>query len=102
MRKLEYRCPRLGSMIEIEFAVNGETLYGRCKDISASGIRAEFDRPATVGSYGPLVLHHGEGAVRRRAQVAYLDGLIVGVSFLSSESGEGDEVARLIALIASR
>jgi hypothetical protein len=101
MRKLEYRRPRLTSTFDIEFLVGGETLYGRCMDASASGIRAKLDRPAIVGSLGLLTLYQQQGAVKRRAQVVHRDGLMVGLSFLSQDPTSNDPM-QLIALVTNR
>jgi PilZ domain len=102
MRKLEYRRPRLVSAFDIEFVVGGQTLYGQCKDSSATGIRAELDCPVAVGCSGLLTLHYHEGIVKRRARIAYRNGLMIGLSFLSNEPDESNDPTQLIALVTNR
>jgi hypothetical protein len=96
IRKLEYRNARHGSAVTIHFAVDGETFRGYCNDLSESGLRACLNLPVAMGSLGLLTLHHRDGAITRRARVACVEGLTVGLSFLSDEP---PRAAAAIALV---
>ena len=102
IRNLEYRSPRLAAAITVAFAVNGEIFQGPCKDVSDSGIRARFDRPVAIGDSGSLTLHYRDGAVTRRALVAYLEGPTVGLSFIPDDPAAAPHAIALVRRPASR
>jgi PilZ domain len=101
MRRLEYRRPRSTTAFHVDFVVDGKLLHGRCRDASESGIRAELDSTAVVGSSGLLVLHRREGTVKRLARVAYLDGPTAGLPFLVNPTHEDDDSTTAITVVAA-
>jgi hypothetical protein len=96
IRKLEYRSARLPAAVTLHFAVDGETFRGYCNDLSESGVRASLNLPVALGSLGSLTLHFRDGAVTRRARVACVEGLTVGLSFLSEETPRETAVIALV------
>ena len=81
VRKFEYRQYRVRSGVSVDFIVGGETLHGVCRDVSDTGIRAEFNGSAVLGSSGLLILHKPTGVIKLEAYVAYIEKRQVGLSF---------------------
>lgn len=86
---------------DLTFLVEGETVHGTCRDLSGSGVRAEFDGLVVIGSTGELILRHPSGLLNLEAQVAYIEKSQVGLVFLFRTPSERALVARLISAIAS-
>lgn len=100
MRAFKYRLPRMMTGFSVDFLVSGETLHGLCRDFSEAGIRAEFDGPVAVGSFGTLILRHSVRVVRLEAQVAYLEKYQVGLSFLVQTTQEREMALQIMTLLA--
>jgi hypothetical protein len=81
IRKFEYRPSRMKSCFEIDFIAEIETFHGICRDISAAGIRAEFDGLVVVGSSGVLILRNPCGVLTVDARVTYAEKGAVGLVF---------------------
>src|SRR5450756_1827866 len=101
MRNFEYRRPRMETGLNVDFVTNGRTLYGVCSNIGVSGICAEFDSFPAVGSVGDLIIHHPKCVLRRRAQIAYLDKSLVGISFFPPTASETQATRHLLDLVAN-
>jgi len=101
MRRFEYRLPRTTTGFRVEFVVGGETFHGLCRDISDAGIRAEFDDPVAIGSFGVLILRHPSRSLKVEAQVAYIEKYQVGFSFLAQTPQEHVMTMEFIALITN-
>lgn len=101
VRKFEFRPCRMKAGFDVTFVAGGETIHGVCRDLSGSGVRAEFDGHVTIGSSGELILRHPSGALNLEAQVAYIEKNQVGLVFLFRTPSECALVARLIAAIAN-
>jgi hypothetical protein len=86
---------------DVTFLVGRETVHGICRDLSGTGVRAEFDGQVIVGSSGQLILHHPSGVLNLEAQVAYIEKNQVGLVFLFKTPSECTLMARLIAAIAN-
>jgi hypothetical protein len=97
IRKLAYRSARHSAAVSIHFVVDGATFDGSCHDVSESGARARFNLPVPLGIQGLLTLHYREGAITRRARVACVEDLTVGLSFLSDETTRATATITLVA-----
>jgi PilZ domain len=100
IRKFEYRPFRMKTGFEVDFDSGGKTLHGLCRDVSDSGIRAEFDGSAVIGSSGLLILCHPTGVLRVEAQVAYVEKFQVGLVFLFKTQWESEMTIEFVTTIA--
>jgi hypothetical protein len=101
MRRFEYRLPRTTTDFSVDFVVGEETFCGLCRDIGDAGIRAEFDDPLAVGSFGLLILRHPTRLLKVEAQVTYFERYQAGLSFLSQKPRERAMITEFIALITN-
>jgi hypothetical protein len=101
-RKFEYRRTRTKAGFSVDFIAEGETFHGLCKDVSDSGICAEFDGPIVAGSSGLLILRHTSGVLKLEARVSHTDNGQVGLIFLFKTPAECDITVGFIASITDR
>ncbi|MDQ2926134.1 MAG: PilZ domain-containing protein [Acidobacteriota bacterium] len=99
MRPFEYRSPRAVTVFDIEFLTDGATVYGRCKDFSATGIRAQLERTLAVGRTGLLTLRHPARVLKIDARLSHAEGRQVGFTFLFGSTEEQEPVTQFAALI---
>jgi hypothetical protein len=102
VRRFEYRPCRIAAGFDIDFVSGGETLHGRCRDVSDAGIRATLDGFVDVGASGLLILQHPTGVLELEAQVAYIDNRQVGLVFLFETPWECALTIEYMASIANR
>ncbi len=76
-------------------------MRGLCRDVSESGIRAEFDDPLVLSGTGLLILRPPTGVLELRAQVAYIEKRQVGLLFLFETLWERRMTDEFIAAIAN-
>jgi hypothetical protein len=88
IRKFEYRPCRIATGFNVDFEVEGETLYGICRDVSDTGIRVKLDGSVVVGDSGLLTLRHPLGVIKLEANVAYIDQYHVGLVFVFETNRE--------------
>lgn len=101
VRKFEYRPCRITTGFDVDFAVGDEILFGRCRDVSDTGIRVAFDGSVVVGDSGLLTLRHPMGILKLEAHVAYIDKTHVGLVFDFETPRERSATAEYMAGIAS-
>jgi hypothetical protein len=101
IRRFVYREPRTSTGFHVNFIAGGSPLHGSCRDISETGIRAEFDDPITIGDSGLLILRPPTGVLELRAQVAYVEKRQVGLLFLFGTPWERTMTIEFIAAIAN-
>jgi PilZ domain len=101
IRRFVYREPRTSTGFHVNFIAGGSPLHGICRDVSDTGIRAEFDDPVTVGDSGLLILRPPTGVLELRAQVAYMEKRQVGLLFLFETAWERTMTIEFIAAIAN-
>jgi hypothetical protein len=82
VRNFEYRPSRMKNGSHVDFKAGEDTLHGICRDVSDSGVRAEFDGSVEIGSSGVLILRHPSGVLNIEARVAYVENRQVGLVFL--------------------
>ena len=99
VRSFEYRPSRMKTGFLIEFTAEEKTLHGRCLDISAAGIRAEFEGLVVVGSSGVLILRSPSGVLNLKADVAYAEKGFVGLVFRFRTPSERGVATRFIASV---
>jgi hypothetical protein len=101
IRKFEYRQPRLSAGFTVEFVLAEQTLQGRCRDVSDTGIRAEFNGAIDVGETGMLILRHPMRVLRQEAEVAYLGRGGVGLSFVFDSPQQRNLTIQFISQITA-
>ena len=101
VRKFEFRPCRMKAGFDVTFVAGEETVHGVCRDLSGTGVRAEFDGLVIIGSSGQLILRHPSGVLNLEAQVAYIEKSQVGLVFLFKTPSERALIARLIGAIAN-
>ena len=101
IRRFVYREPRTSTGFHVNFIAGGSPLRGFCRDVSDTGIRAEFDDPITIGDSGLLILRPPTGVLELRAQVAYVEKRQVGLLFLFETAWERTMTIEFIAAIAN-
>ncbi len=101
IRRFVYREPRTSTAFRVNFIAAGPPLHGSCRDISETGIRAEFDDPIAIGDSGLLILRPPTGVLEMRAQVAYIEKRQVGLVFLFETPWERTMMIEFIAAIAN-
>jgi len=87
---------------EVDFVSGGNTLKGLCRDVSDTGIRAEFEGSVDLASSGLLILCHPTGVLRIQAQVAYVEKCQVGLLFLFKTQWEREMTIEFINAIADQ
>ena len=100
IRRFVYREPRMATGFHVDFLAGGSPLRGLCRDVSDTGIRAEFDDPLTLGDTGLLTLRPHAGVLELRAQIAYIENRQVGLLFLFETPWERRMTVEFIAAIA--
>jgi len=101
IRKFEYRPCRIAAGFDVDFVVGAETIHGRCRDVSDTGIRAALDVFVSVGSSGLLILRHPTGELEIESRIAYAEKDHVGLIFLFRSSWEREITSDYIASISS-
>ena len=101
IRKFEYRPYRVATGFAVEFIRDGKTVTGICRDVSDTGIRAEFAESLDEGDKGLLVLRHSTGTLEVEAQVGYQDKAQVSLTFHFKTSWERGLAVEFIAGIAN-
>jgi hypothetical protein len=101
VRTFVYREPRTTTGFHVDFLAGASPLRGFCRDVSETGIRAEFDDPLVLGDTGLLMLHPPTGVLELRAQVAYIEKRQVGLLFLFETPWERMMTVEFIAAIAN-
>lgn len=101
IRRFVFREPRMTTGFPVDFVTSGSTLRGLCRDVSDTGIRAEFDDPLIVGGSGLLILRPPAGVLELRAQVAYIEKRQVGLLFLFETPWERRMTIEFILAIAN-
>ncbi len=99
IRKFEYRPSRMKTGFNIDFIAEEETIHGICVDISATGLRGEFDGLVVVGSSGVLILSTPSGVLNLEAQVTHSEEGRVGLEFQFKTPLERGMATRFIASI---
>jgi len=99
-RKFEYRLIRITAAFNVDFIAEGETFHGSCKDVSDTGIRAEFEVPMVVGSSGLLILRPSPRIFKIEAKVSHITNRQVGLAFVFETPLELDNAVQFIASIA--
>jgi hypothetical protein len=100
IRRFVYREPRMATGFHVDFLAGGSPLRGLCRDVSDTGIRAEFDDPLILGDTGLLTLRPPTGVLELRAQIAYVEKRQVGLLFLFETPWERRMTIEFIAAIA--
>ncbi len=101
IRRFVYREPRTTTGFHVDFSAGGSPLRGLCRDVSDTGIRAEFDDPIILGDTGLLILRPPTGVLELRAQVAYIEKRQVGLLFILETPWERRMTVEFIAAIAN-
>ncbi len=101
IRSFIFREPRMTTGFRVDFVTGGPSFRGLCRDVSDTGIRAEFDDPLIVGGSGLLILRPPTGVLELRAQVAYIEKRQVGLLFLFETLWERRMTIEFIAAIAN-
>jgi len=99
IRTFVYREPRMATGFNVDFLAGGSPLSGLCRDVSDTGIRAEFDDPLILGDTGLLTLRPPSGVLELRAQIAYIEKRQVGFLFLFETAWERRMTVEFIAAI---
>ena len=102
VRSYEYRPSRIEAGFDVDFRSGDKTIYGLCRNVSNTGIRAVLDGPVMIGSSGLLALRHPTGALQLEAQVAYIENGQAGFVFLFHTDWERNVTATFIASIANQ
>jgi PilZ domain len=101
MQKFEYRSPRFTVDFPAQFAVEGLTLTGRCREISQEGMTLEIRQPLPLNSSGMVSLQYREQIIEIRARVAHVAQTHCGLEFLCEAETERNALAHLIASLTS-
>jgi len=99
MRRLEYRAPRKTAAFPIEFSTDSGTTQGSCRDVSETGIRAEFDCRSPLGATGVLTLRHPAHKLTLLARITHAEPSHVGFSFVFAVPEERGAAKRFVALV---
>jgi hypothetical protein len=101
IRKFEYRPCRIATGFNVDFEVEGETLYGLCRDVSDTGIRIKLEGSVVVGDSGTLTLRHPLGVLKLEASVAYIDQYHVGLVFVFETNRERANALDYMSVVAN-
>jgi len=91
------RALRYDADFPIRFFSGYGPLSGRCVNISASGMLAEFDRPVDIWTTGELTILLDDGYIHIGARVARVDGRKAGLAFHIEGDADGVAIERLLA-----
>ena len=101
VRKFEYRLFRISAGFAVSFVLDNQIFRGLCKDISDTGIRAEFDGPLLPGAEGSLTLHHRTGDSKFDARVAHSRSGEVGIEFVFQAPWQHEMAIQAVAAIVN-
>lgn len=101
MQKFEYRSPRYPVDLPVLLILEGESVCGRCKEISSEGMKVEFRQPVARNCSGTLRIGKSDSFVEVRARVARTGSGSDGVRFLFGSEKERRAMQRLVALAAT-
>jgi len=101
VRSYEYRPSRIETGFDVDFRSGDTTLFGLCRNVSNTGIRAVLDGPVMIGSSGLLALRHPTGALQIEAQVAYIENGQAGLVFHFQTDWEREVTATFISSIVN-
>jgi PilZ domain len=96
MQKFTYRAPRHRVDLPVRLETAGGTVFGRCREISAEGLRLELNQPLPADQEGRVLLTHRNVDLDLRVKVAY-SGTHDGLKFIFESEKQRAEVARFIA-----
>jgi hypothetical protein len=99
VRDFVYRKPRMATGFQVEFALGSLRAHGFCRDVSSTGIRADFEDDLIEGTCGLLILRPRTGVLEIRSQVAYVEKCQVGLLFLFDTQWEQRMTMEFVASI---
>jgi hypothetical protein len=99
MQKFTYRTPRHPVDLPVRLKVAGGMVSGRCREISAEGLRIELNQSLPADYEGRILLSHRNLELDLRVQVAHT-GAQDGLKFIFESDKQRSDVARLIASLA--
>ena len=102
MRSLEYRKARTPAIFRVEFAVGEEVFPGTCRNISDSGICAEFDQPLKLATFGILTMFHPTHTLKVEARIAHTERTLAGMTFIYDSPQQRGTTTRFMASLAMR
>jgi len=101
MQKFDYRSPRFAVDLPVEFIVDRLTVRGRCRDISAEGMRLEFWQPLPPNASGIVSLCYRNRVLEFNVRVAHAGPAHGGMEFVYTSQSERSAVAQLLALLSA-
>jgi len=102
VRRFEYRPCRIEAGFNVDFRLGERTLYGLCRNVCNTGIRAVLSGPVLIGSCGLLALRHPIGALQLEAHIAYIENGQAGITFMFNTAWEQRVTEKFIASIANQ
>jgi hypothetical protein len=100
MQKFEYRTPRYLVELPIQFLWNGQSIRGRCKEISKDGMRVVLEQQVPVESCGEVEISYKEFTWELHCCVAHKGPDFDGLKFLFESDKDRGSVERLVALVS--
>ncbi len=95
------RAPRLDLSLPLQFTSREGVFAGHCLNVSASGLRAIFDRPLDLWTDGSLLLHYGDDQIVIEARVARVEENEAGLAFLLHDECEREAIRTMLAFAAA-
>jgi len=98
IRAFQYRLSRQAVEFRVEFITEAGTAVGDCRNISPSGVRAQFNSQLVEGSSGRLVLYHANGVFEVGAVVKRVTEAETGLEFRCETPQEEQMLAELLEI----
>ncbi len=80
-RRYLYRLPRFNIDLRLDFEASETVFLGVSRNLSGSGLLAEFDEPLPVGMSGLLTMYRHQASCAVYSVIDGTDGLAVRISF---------------------
>lgn len=96
IRAFQYRLSRQSVGFRVEFATETGNEVGQCRNISSSGLQAQFNLPLEEGTSGRLTLHHPKGVCEVGAVVKRTTEQATGLEFRCETPEEEQGLAELL------
>jgi len=101
MRRFDYRAPRVLIDLPILFAMGSLTRAGRCREISADGMKIQLGDRFPPGSEGTIDLKVGEVSFLFPVRVARAELDYDAVQFILDTQEQREAVNRLVACLGA-
>ncbi len=101
MQKFTYRVPRYTVDLPVRLRLDGQSITGRCREISQEGMKLEAAQPLPPNFCGLISLSYQGVALDIQARLTHNDGQQDGLKFVFASETERDALGRLVSRLST-